>query len=218
MPLSVADLVQGALEANGCRVHREYAVIARYQLKPIMAVTTDEIELPSRARRPSNVPDGMRVVRRPFVVHLSEVFKNDLLAKLMLGGDDGTVKNFPFTYFQDDDEAVFVWQRLQLQMFGQFAPGTYTAMSKVSATPPCVLSFDFRDRGIEQLLALLPSTSRAELEKHLSSGTPAFRVTPGSVVVGVRARRAAPEPADTIPFNAIEFTPASENQSIVIEF
>ena len=82
VPAKIIDELQAGLEARGSRTSREHAVIARHALRPLLSLTADSVEIPIGAASPDEGTLGRiahRVVRRPFVVTLEELFKNDLL-------------------------------------------------------------------------------------------------------------------------------------------
>ena len=219
VPPRFADLVQQRLQELGLAVGREHAVIAHHELCPLLAVTHEGIELPASASmieaddlRPFGV---QRIRRRPFRINLVEAFKRDLMAKLMLGSDESAGQNFRFRYFEAQGAPVFSFGRVSLEMFGQ-PGGSYVAMTRLSSTPPCVLSFEFGPAELEQLLSRLAPPVRDEVEEKLSAGTPAFRVPPGSAVVSIRCKRGIPEP-DGVPFVVAEFLPVN-TPSLDVEF
>lgn len=88
VPPELVDRIQMAFEATGSRVMREYAVAARHELAPFVAFTQDGLEVPLVG---PTAPDDhaledfevAKIVRRPFVLDLTRIKKQDALAKLM---------------------------------------------------------------------------------------------------------------------------------------
>lgn len=217
VPAAIVDDLQSGLDARGCTTRRDRAVIARHALRPLLAITATGVEVPSRA---SALEDATlhrlatSRARTPFVVDLEEAFKKDLLAAMLLG--DGASVPFHLPYYQDDDQAVFSFGRVGLQMFARHADGSYTALTMLASTPPCVLGFDFGDAQLEQLFGLLPAEANEGLARSLLAGEP-FRVPPGTVVVGVRARAGTPGPSESTSFDVEAFLP-SRGPGLAVHF
>lgn len=207
VPPRIVDVIQAGLEAHRCQTSREHAVIAHYGLRPLLALTSASVEVPIGASSPDDatlIHLSAQITRRPFVIELNQVLKNDLLGAILLGNQPA----FRLRYFQDDSLATFSFGRVDLQMFARQPDGSFTAMSRFSDTPPCVLSFDFLEPQLIQLLELLPSEVSERLVENLASGRP-FRVPPGTIVVGALARPAPPEPSEATPYVVEAFRSSS---------
>lgn len=142
-----------------------------------------------------------QITRKRFVVRLKDLFKKDLLGSLLLGDE----RPFQLRYFHDDSLATLSFGRIDLQMFTRHGDGSYTAMTKFSATPPCVIGFDFVEPQLAELPSLLPEQTGEWLVSSLMQGRP-FRVQPGGVVVGALARPAPPDGSGATTYIVESFT------------
>lgn len=215
VPPKSVDAIQAGLETHGCGCGREYAVIAHHALRPLFVLTADGIEVPIGASSPSDATLGRltgRVSRKPFVVELADLFKKDLLSSMLLG--DG--RPFQLRYFQEDSLALIRFGRVDLQMFASHGDGSFTAMTKYAAEPPCVLGFDFVQPQLAELLRLLPEHAAEKLLETLAQGRP-FRVPAGTVVVGVSARPQPPDGTEGSSF-VVEHFVSSAGGRLVAEF
>ncbi|MGE3546376.1 MAG: hypothetical protein AB7L28_20795 [Kofleriaceae bacterium] len=204
VPVKIVDAVQAELVAHGSRVTREHAVIAHHALRPLLVLTAHSVEVPIGATSPDDATLGQladRIVRKPFVVGLKDLFKKDLLAAMLLGD----ARPFHLSYFAGDSLATLAFARVDLQMFLRHGDGSYTAMTKFSSTPPCVIGFDFLEPQLAELLSLLPEQTGEGLINALIQGRP-FRVQAGSVVVGALARPAPPDGSEATTYVVERFT------------
>jgi hypothetical protein len=212
LPPKIVDTIQASLEAHGCVCSREFAVIAHHALRPLFALTAGGIEVPLGATSPSDATLGRLaapVSRKPFVVELADILKKDLLGAILLG--DG--RPFQLRYFQEDSLASIRFVRVDLQMFASQGYGSFTAMTKYTAAPPCVLGFEFHQPQLAEMLGTLPDHVAEGLSDALAQGRP-FRVAPGTVVVGVFCRPAPPDGTEGSSFIVEQFAPSTGTELV----
>jgi hypothetical protein len=186
-------------------VSRERAVVAHHDLRPLLALTADGLEVPATAPSPSAAALARldpRVRRVPFAVDLAEPFQRDLLAALFVG--DG--RTLRFRYYETDDLARVVFGHVALQMVLRGHDGQLMAASRISDTPACVLTFHVRQPQLVQLLALLADEARRAVVLGLGSGRPHRLPEPG-VACGVVARTVPPDGTGIASFVVEAFVP-----------
>lgn len=218
---AIVDALAARLRECGCRVSVERAVVAHHGLRPLLAVSATEVVVPM-----SSVLDtealgelgALPVVRRRFVIQLSNLYARDQQQSLLLANGPYAAK--PLPYFRDDEAATFVFQRVTMRMLGVFDDGSITLMAKYGGSPPTVLGFDVSVDVLEQLMRSVSDDGRDVLFGELTEkdGQRTGPLPPGAVIVGVRARLTEYDGKGSMSFVTREFFKASDTAAMRVEF